>query len=52
MEGFSFVTPLTGLNGPNAGKEDDDGDDELQEPTTGPYPEPTGSTLYLSSQSP
>jgi hypothetical protein len=28
MEGFSFVTPVTGLNGPNTGKEDDD-DDEL-----------------------
>jgi hypothetical protein len=24
MEGFSFVTPVTGLNRPNAGKEDDD----------------------------
>jgi hypothetical protein len=24
MEGFSFVTPVTGLNGPNTGKEDDD----------------------------
>jgi hypothetical protein len=30
MEGFSFVTPITGLNGPNSGKEDDDddGDDD------------------------
>jgi hypothetical protein len=28
-EGFSFVTPVTGLNRPNTGKEDDD-DDELQ----------------------
>jgi hypothetical protein len=27
MEGFSFETPIIGLNGPNAGKEDDD--DEL-----------------------
>jgi hypothetical protein len=27
MEGFSFVTPVTGLNRPNTGKEDDD--DEL-----------------------
>jgi hypothetical protein len=27
MEGFSFVTPVTGLNGPNTGKEDDDDDD-------------------------
>jgi hypothetical protein len=26
MEGFSFVTPVTGLNRPNTGKEDDDGD--------------------------
>jgi hypothetical protein len=24
MEGFSFVTPITGLNGPNSGKEEDD----------------------------
>jgi hypothetical protein len=24
MEGFSFVTPVTGLNGPNTGKKDDD----------------------------
>jgi hypothetical protein len=24
MEGFSFVTPVTGLNKPNTGKEDDD----------------------------
>jgi hypothetical protein len=24
MEGFRFVTPVTGLNGPNTGKEDDD----------------------------
>jgi hypothetical protein len=24
MEGFSFVTPITGLNRPNTGKEDDD----------------------------
>jgi hypothetical protein len=24
MEGFSFVTPVTGLNGPNTGMEDDD----------------------------
>jgi hypothetical protein len=28
MEGFSFVTPVTGLSRPNTGKEDDD-DDEL-----------------------
>jgi hypothetical protein len=26
MEGFSFVTPVTGLNRPNTGKEDDDYD--------------------------
>jgi hypothetical protein len=24
MEGFSFVKPVTGLNGPNTGKEDDE----------------------------
>jgi hypothetical protein len=24
MEGFSFVTPVTGLNRPHTGKEDDD----------------------------
>jgi hypothetical protein len=24
MEEFSFITPLTGLNRPNTGKEDDD----------------------------
>jgi hypothetical protein len=24
MEGFSFVTPVTGLNRPKTGKEDDD----------------------------
>jgi hypothetical protein len=24
MEGFSFVTPVTGLNRPNTGKENDD----------------------------
>jgi hypothetical protein len=24
MEGFSFVTPVTGLNRPSTGKEDDD----------------------------
>jgi hypothetical protein len=27
MEGFSFVTPVTGLNRRNTGKEDDDDDD-------------------------
>jgi hypothetical protein len=25
MEGFSFVTPVTGFKRPNTGKEDDDG---------------------------
>jgi hypothetical protein len=29
MEGFSFVTPVTGLNRPNTGKEDDDDDDDF-----------------------
>jgi hypothetical protein len=28
MEGFSFVTPVTGLNRPNTGKEDGDDDDD------------------------
>jgi hypothetical protein len=28
MEGFSFVTHVTGLNRPNTGKEDDDDDDD------------------------
>jgi hypothetical protein len=28
MEGFSFVTPVTGLNRPNTGNEDDDDDDD------------------------
>jgi hypothetical protein len=28
MEGFSFVTPVKGLNRPNTGKEDDD--DEIK----------------------
>jgi hypothetical protein len=32
MEGFSFVTPVTGLSRPNTGKEDDDDDDDM---TTG-----------------
>jgi hypothetical protein len=26
MEGFSFVTPVKGLNRPNTGKEEDDDD--------------------------
>jgi hypothetical protein len=29
MEGFSLVTPVTGINRPNTGKEDDDDDDVL-----------------------
>jgi hypothetical protein len=29
MEGFSFVTPVTGLNRPNTGKEGDDDDDDV-----------------------
>jgi hypothetical protein len=29
MEGFSSVTPVTGLNRPNSGKEDDDDDDSI-----------------------
>jgi hypothetical protein len=28
MEGFSFVTPITGLNRPNTVKDDDDDDDD------------------------
>jgi hypothetical protein len=28
MEGFSFVTPVTVINRPNTGKEDEDDDDE------------------------
>jgi ABC-type siderophore export system fused ATPase/permease subunit len=28
MEGFSFVTLVTGLNRPNTGKEDDDDEDD------------------------
>jgi hypothetical protein len=30
MEGFSFVTPVTGLSRPNTGKDDDDDDDGIQ----------------------
>jgi hypothetical protein len=30
MEGFSFVTPGTGLNRPHTGKEDDDDDDKYE----------------------
>jgi hypothetical protein len=29
MEGFSFVTPVTGLSRPNTGKGDDDDDDTI-----------------------
>jgi hypothetical protein len=29
MEGFSFVMPVTGLNRPNTGKEDDDDEQEI-----------------------
>jgi hypothetical protein len=32
MEGFSFVTPVTGLNRPNTGKEDDDDDNLIVHP--------------------
>jgi hypothetical protein len=28
MEGFSFVIPVTGLNRPNTGKEDDNDNDD------------------------
>jgi hypothetical protein len=31
MEGFNFVTPVTGLNRPNTGKEDDDDDDDVED---------------------
>jgi hypothetical protein len=34
MEGFSFVTPVTGLNRPNTGKEDDDDDDDDDDENT------------------
>jgi hypothetical protein len=30
MEGFSFVTPVTGLNTRNTGKEDDDHEDQIK----------------------
>jgi hypothetical protein len=29
VEGFSFVTPVTGLNRPNTGNDDDDDDDKF-----------------------
>jgi hypothetical protein len=31
MEGFSFVTSVTGLNRPNTGKEDEDDDDNYDD---------------------
>jgi hypothetical protein len=34
MKGFSFVTPITGLNRPNTGKEDDDDDDDIKLPNS------------------
>jgi hypothetical protein len=37
MEGFSFITPVTGLNRPNTGKEDDDDDDKDNEVTPPPF---------------
>jgi hypothetical protein len=33
QEGFSFVTPVTGLNRPNTGKEDNDDDDDDDDDT-------------------
>jgi hypothetical protein len=30
MEGFAFVTPITGLNRPNTGKEEEENDDDVQ----------------------
>jgi hypothetical protein len=43
MEGFNFVTPVTGLNRPNTGKEDDDDDDVF-------YPFPFhGQTIVVIS---
>jgi hypothetical protein len=35
MEGFSFVTQVTGLNRPNTGKEDDEDDDLIARLTMG-----------------
>jgi hypothetical protein len=29
MEGFNFVTPVSGLSKPNTGKEDDDDDEQI-----------------------
>jgi hypothetical protein len=48
MEGFSFVTPVTGLNRPNTGKEDDDDDDPVSEVCA----ERENWTLYAVSVSP
>jgi hypothetical protein len=36
MEGFNFVTPVTGLNRPNTGKEDDDDDNQRTLPVETP----------------
>jgi hypothetical protein len=41
MEGFSFVTSVTGLNGSNTGKDDDDDDDDIH------Y---CGSTLNVANE--
>jgi hypothetical protein len=30
MEGFSFVTPVTGLNGPNTGNKEEEDDDDTR----------------------
>jgi hypothetical protein len=37
MEGFSFVTPVTGLNRPNTGKEEVDNDIPLSQFNSTPY---------------
>jgi hypothetical protein len=34
MKGFSFVTPITGLNRPNTGKEDDNDDEQQRKAIT------------------
>jgi hypothetical protein len=33
MEGFSFLTPVTGLNRPNTGKEEEEEDDDDDDKT-------------------
>jgi hypothetical protein len=43
MEGFSFVTPVTGLNRPNTGKEDDDEDLITLQPPSFLKKEPSGT---------